>query len=230
MVTLKAQAVVWDFDETILNSFKMTIETLTNVMKRRSIPVPPHEVFVHNYHGLLRDTIKGICGVDEAVCNEIFEEFIKTEEYYYTEHTDDMYYRDALDLLQRNHEAGLKQLIVSNRVHHHDGRLGSPRTLMQKPPLAGKIEFVVCGDDNEFHKPDARMLDEAERALGLTRDQLLVVGDQFVDAELAHNLGVQAMLVSRSGEAIPHLDRLKDGWQDHVTIVKDLSEVSVLPL
>jgi HAD superfamily hydrolase (TIGR01549 family) len=199
-------------------------------MHRRGMQIPPHEVFVHNYHGLLRDSIKGICGVDGPLLEEIFEEFIHTEEHYYTAGTNDMYYADALDLLRRNHAAGLRQIIVSNRVHHHDDRLGSPRNLAQKPPLAGLIELVVCGDDNEFHKPDARMLDAAERALGLERDKLLVIGDQFVDAELAHNLKAQAVLVSRTAQDIPHLDKLTDGWQHHVTIVKSLSEVSITPL
>lgn len=229
MVTLKAQGVVWDFDGTILDSFKLQVDTLTEVMQRRGLPVPPYDVFVHNYHGLLRDSIKNICNVDGSQLDEIFEEFIQTEEHHY-EHPGDMYYADAIDLLRRTHAAGLKQIIVSNRVHHDPDRLGSPRNLARREPLAGMIELAVCGDDNEFHKPDARVLDEAERILGLERDKLIIIGDQFVDAELTYNLGARAVLVSRTGQPIPHLDRLKDGWQDHVTIVKNLSDVSVLPL
>lgn len=229
MVTHNAQGVVWDFDGTILDSFKLNTSTMTEVMQRRGMKVPPPEVFAHNYHGLLRDSIKHICGVDGALLDELFEEFIQTEERHY-ERPDNLYFADALDLLRRNHKAGLKQIIVSNRVHHSAGHLGSPRNLSCREPLAGIIELVVCGNDNEFHKPDARVLDEAEHLLGLERDKLLVIGDQFVDAELAHNLGGRAVLVARTEQDIPHLDKLKDGWQDHVSIVKSLSDVSVVPL
>lgn len=226
MVALKAQGVVWDFDGTILDGFKNDVDTLTEVMRHHGLTVPPYDVFVQNYHGLLRDSIKNICRVDGALLDEIFEEFIQIQECHF-ERPGDVYYADAFDLLRRNHAAGLKQIIVSNRVHHDNDRLGSPRNLIHREPLAGMIELAVCGDDNTFHKPDARVLDEAERVLGLSRDSLLVIGDQYVDAALAHNLGARAVLVSRAGQGIPHLDKLKDGWQDHVTIVKSLSDVSV---
>lgn len=86
---------------------------------------------------------------------------------------------------------------------------------------------MVCGDDGEFHKPDARTLDAAERDLGLRREELVVVGDQFVDGVLAHNLGVRGVLVSRNGEEIPHLEQLADGWESRIAIVRSLGEVTI---
>jgi FMN phosphatase YigB (HAD superfamily) len=121
--------------------------------------------------------------------------------------------------------------MVTNRFHHSDTRLGSPRNLAKQPPLAGLIDAVVCGDDNdEFHKPDARVLDAAERDLGFARNQLIVIGDQFVDADLAHNLDVHAVIVTRNGDSVPHLDKLRDGWESRVTLVKDLGQISIKPL
>jgi HAD superfamily hydrolase (TIGR01549 family) len=218
--------IVWDFDGTLLDSFKLQESVLTEVLERRSMPVPAHELFVHNYHGRLIDSIQGICGVEGDLLQEIYEDFIQSEERHY-ENPDDLFFPDALDLLKRSHAAGLKQIIVSNRPHHSDSRLGSPRNLAKREPLADLVDIVVCGDDNAFHKPDARMLDVAEHELGLSRKDLLVVGDQFVDAEMAHNLGTQAVLVSRDGENIPHLDRLTDGWQSTVQIVSSLAQVFV---
>lgn len=226
MIELFAKGVVWDLDGTMLDSFKLQEDVLTQVLRERDITVPPHDVFVNHYHGRLRDSIKGISGTDGKLLDAIYDEFIQAEEQYY-EHPDKLYFPDALDLLRRTNQEGLNQIIISNRPHHNDGRLGSPRNLARRAPLAGLIDAVVCGDDSEFHKPDARTLDEAERSLGLTRDSLIVVGDQFVDAELAHNLGVSAILVNRGIEDIPHLERLSDGWQSRVTIVKSLEEVFI---
>ena len=55
---------------------------------------------------------------------------------------------------------------------------------------------------------------------------VLVIGDQFVDAEFARNLKGRAVLICRDGEPV-HLDRLSDGWEDHVDIVKSLDEVTI---
>jgi len=216
---------VWDFDGTLLDSAKLQESVLTEVLERRGMPVPPHEVFALNYHGRLIDSIQAICGAEGDMLQEIYEDFIQSEEHHY-QRPDDLYFPDALNLLRRNHAAGLKQIIVSNRPHHSDGRLGSPRNLAKRRPLATLIDATVCGDDNAFHKPDARMLDAAERQCGLRRVEVIVIGDQFVDAELAHNLGVQAILVARAGKQIPHLEKLPDGWEASVQIVSTLNEVA----
>ena len=227
MLTLNAKGVVWDLDGTLLDSFGQFVEVLTEVLTRRGIAVPQYDVFLRHYHGSLRDSIQGVCGADGRLLDELCHDFMRTDERHYEHPGDLLYFPDALDLLQRNHAAGLKQIIISNRAHHSDDRLASPRNLAKREPLAGFVEFAVCGDDNEFHKPDARVVDEAERVLGLSRSELVVVGDQFVDAELAHNLGVPAVLITRDGVEIPHLDKLAGGWEDRVHIVNDLRDVSI---
>lgn len=224
--TLYASGVVWDLDGTLLNSFRLQEETLTEVFEERHTPVPPHSVFVDNYHGRLRDSIQGICGAEGDLLEEIYEDFIWREERHY-EHPGELYFDDAIGLMQRNHTAGLAQIIVSNRPHHNDSRLGSPRNLVKRSPLTGLVQAVVCGDDNEFSKPDARMLDATEQTLGLVRSSLVVIGDQYVDAELAYNLRAAAILVARNGALIPHLERLPDDWRTHVRIVSSLDEVSI---
>jgi phosphoglycolate phosphatase-like HAD superfamily hydrolase len=221
-----AQGIIWDLDGTLLSGFKLYVAGLTAILQRRGIALPKPEAFVQNYHGPMRDTIYRLTGLEEETLDAVYHEFIQKEEYYY-EHPEVLYFADGVRLLQRCHKAGLKQIIVSNRTHYSDERLGSPRNLAKKPPLAGMIDAVVCGDDNDFHKPDARMLDTAERTLGLSRDSFLVIGDQYVDAELAHNVGVPAVLVKREPGDIPHLDRLPDGWQNRVSIVSSLDEVSI---
>ena len=225
----RAKGVVWDFDGTLMDSFGLYKSGVTDALTRLGMSIPADEVFVHNYHGRLRDSIQAVCGVHGALLEEIYEVFVRSEERHY-KHPDNLYFADAINLLHRTHAVGVLQIIISNRAHQGDDYLGSPRNLAQRSPLAGCIESVVCGDDNqEFHKPDARVLDSTELQLGLRRSDLLVVGDQFVDAELARNLGCRAVIIARNSEQMPHLDRLADGWQEHVTIVRSLAEVAILP-
>jgi phosphoglycolate phosphatase-like HAD superfamily hydrolase len=223
---LTAQAVVWDLDGTLLDSFDLQKTVLSKIFTSHAMPIPSEDEFVHNYHGRLIDSIRNLTGLEGTALDEIYREFIAAEEEHY-EHPTALYFTDALDLLNRTHDQGMKQIIISNRPHYNDQRLGSPRNLASRPPLAGKIETVVCGDDSAFHKPDARTLDAAEHALGLTRSALLVIGDQFVDVELAHNLGAHTVLVNRSGEDIPYAERLPNNWQESVTIVRSLRDLTI---
>jgi len=226
MLNLIAKGVIWDFDGTLFNSFQIAEEVLTEVFHRRGIAIPTHEAFLHNYHGHLRDSIRELSHRDGDELEGLYEEFILSEEHHYDDPLH-LYFDDALDLLRRNHSTELKQIIVSNRPHFNDDRKGSPRNLATRPPLVGYIEAVVCGDDTDYHKPDARVVDEAEHRLGLARRDLVVLGDQFVDVELATNLGCQAVIVTRGNDKMPHSDKLPDGWQQRVHMVKSLQDVSV---
>jgi phosphoglycolate phosphatase-like HAD superfamily hydrolase len=54
---------------------------------------------------------------------------------------------------------------------------------------------------------------------------MVVIGDQYIDAEFAHNIGAQAILVARA-ERIAHLERLGQ-WQSQINIVPALDMVQV---
>lgn len=226
MIQLQARGVIWDLDGTLLNSLQIYEEVLSEIFRRHGIPVPSPEVFAKNSHAPLINLIKELSGFDGEMALAIRNEFIQNEEHHY-EQAEKLYFPDAVHLLQRCHAAGLKQIIITSRPHHSDARLGSPRNLANRPPLQGLIQAVVCGDDNDFHKPDARVLDAVEHKLGLTRSSLVVIGDQFVDAELAYNLGSQAILVARGDAGIPNLDRLSAAQRKHITIVRSLDEIAV---
>lgn len=227
-IQVAASGVIWDFDGTLFDSFKLLVEVLSETLRRRGMNVPHHDVFVNNYHGHLLDSIQEISGLEGDQLQAVYDEFIQSEEHHY-EQPEALFHKDALELLRRSHATGLKQIIISNRSHYSNSRLGSPRNLAQREPLVGLIDAVVCADDNEFHKPDARMLDKAERDFNLERSTLVVVGDQFVDAELAYNVGARAILIARTPNGIPHLDRLPEEWQKRIMIIKSLDQVSITP-
>lgn len=226
MMTLHAQGIIWDFDGTLFNSFKIQEELLSELFAKRGITIPTHDDFLHHFHGHLRDSIHGLSKLDGEELEGLYEEFIYAEEHHY-EQPHGFYFPDAIYLMQRAKKAGLKQIIVSNRPHFSETRLGSPRNLAKRPPLEGHIERVVCGDDNDFHKPDARVLDEAEQQLGLQRQDLLVIGDQVVDAELAHNLSCPVVLVQRGDAELAHSASLPDEWRRQITFVRSLDDISI---
>lgn len=226
MVTITTPGIVWDLDGTILDSMKLQFEILQTVLQARQLTMPSREVMAKNFHGKLDDTFRAIMpDFDESLLNTVLAEFLQLQNPYY----DDLgphLHADAVSLFQRAHAKGVVQVVVSNRSHQDRGQ-ASPRSIMSRPPFNGLVQYVVSGDDNPYHKPDRRVMDAVLRATRLGPAEFTVVGDQFVDAELARNLGAQAVLVNRDMADIPHLERLGDGWQDYVDIVPTLNEVAV---
>ena len=219
------KALAWDFDGTIINSFVIVKELATTIAKTEGVPVPNDEMFLQNFHATMRETIKALLVLDgsESETDRLLGIFLENQISYY-ESLDEHLIDDALALLDRAKKAGLIQVLVTNRAHTGHG-IASPHAIVKNSILKEAITTVLAGDEVEFRKPDARVLDSFLKKHHLKPHEVLVVGDQFVDALLAMNLGTKAILVHRYGDEIVNLDRLGDGWQDHVTIVNSLHDV-----
>jgi phosphoglycolate phosphatase-like HAD superfamily hydrolase len=143
----------------------------------------------------------------------------------YIKNVDHHLFEDAIDLAERTHKAGKRQVVVTNRPHGTDRGNGSPRNLVENSRLSNFVSDILCGDDSGYRKPYREFL-EARFGSDLTElGKIIVIGDQFVDAEFAHNIGCPAILVSRT-EKLAHLDRLNN-WEEYVQIVSSLREVKV---
>ncbi len=219
------RTLIWDFDGTLIDSFDIYVSVLSEALARNVFKMPERSMLLTNFHSSLEDSIKTALKLqDGAVLDTIMTDFLEVQKTYY-EHPNDHLFEDGLALVRRAHKAGLQQIIVSNRAHIDRG-VASPRYLVENSDLAGKIEYIVCGDEVEYRKPDVRAVDNALRDLGLDLSACLVVGDQFVDAQFAHNLGINAILVDRAGQGIAHLDTLHDNAQ--YIVLRSLNDVVLL--
>ncbi|HSX28114.1 MAG TPA: HAD hydrolase-like protein [Candidatus Saccharimonadales bacterium] len=220
---LPLQKIVWDLDGTIVDSFSIHEAILEQVLPVHDLELPPREELLAHFHGQLHESIGGLLGarVSEAQLQQIIKDFLVVDDAYIT-HPDDHFFRDAVDLANRAYAQGIEQLVVTNRAHGVDRGNASPRTMLQNSALRHMINRVICGDEGEHRKPAAAVLQGVDFDPGTT----LVVGDQFVDARFACNLGARAVLVCRH-DAIPHLEQLPEGWQASVQIVHSLDEVQL---
>jgi phosphoglycolate phosphatase-like HAD superfamily hydrolase len=223
------ETIVWDLDGTLLDSFGIYRDCLNQTLRERGRPEVPETVLRNHHHGFIEDSIVEALAETGAVYGSaeraaIFARFYELDNAAILD-VDHHLFADAADLAARAHKAGKRQLVVTNRPHGVGRGNGSPRNLVANSRLQPLVDAVLCGDDNDFRKPHreflaARYGDDLQE-LG----KLVVVGDQFVDAEFARNLGGSAILVARTG-AITHLDRVPD-WQAHTQIVATLANVTV---
>jgi phosphoglycolate phosphatase-like HAD superfamily hydrolase len=146
---------------------------------------------------------------------------LKLQDDHYQNGVEKFIYPDALDLAQRANAAGMQQAIITNRAH--EGRdNASPYAIVEHSSLNGLIADIYPSDEVTARKPDALVAESWLTKTGLRPNQIVVIGDQAVDAELAHNLDAAVILVSH-GQTIPHLMKPRD----NITIVTSLNEIEL---
>ena len=229
-ISSNIQTVIWDLDGTLLDSFGIYRDCLNEVLHALDRSKIPETVFRKNHHGFIEDSIADVIREGgQAVTNTELAEIIR--QFYildnaYIKDVDHHLFEDAVDLAERAHKAGKRQIVVTNRPHGTDRGNGSPRSLVANSRLHNYMDGVLCGDDSDYRKPHRQFLEarfgEDLAELGDT----LVIGDQFVDAEFARNIGCKAILVTRF-EKIVHLEKLGK-WEDYTHIVPSLRDVQVM--
>lgn len=228
-ITSDVQTIVWDLDGTLLDSFGIYRDCLNEVLRKLGRPEIHEQIFRNNHHGFIEDSIADVLReagqpTTQAELAEIIKQFYVLDNAYIAD-VDHHLFEDAVSLAERAHKAGKRQLVVTNRPHGTDRGNGSPRNLVANSRLRDFASDVLCGDDSDFRKPHREFL-EARFGSDLAElGKIVVIGDQFVDAEFAHNIGCNAILVTRAGE-ITHLERLGN-WQDYVQIVPSLRDVNM---
>lgn len=223
-ISSRVEAIIWDLDGTLLDSFDIFFNSLSEATALLELPLPSRETVIANYHGSLEDSIQAALGLPTgALLTNIVDEFLEVQHDYY-EDANSHLFTDALDLAQRAARVGLQQFIITNR--HHAGRgLASPRSIVEQSDLQGIISDIICGDETASHKPDAAVAWPLLEKHSLDPHSVLVIGDQHVDAELAHNLGCQAVIVGRIAQS-PHLETVPN-WQSFTTAVSSLDSVTL---
>jgi phosphoglycolate phosphatase-like HAD superfamily hydrolase len=226
-ISPEIKGIVWDLDGTIVDSFGVFQESVSKLAPNFGLEVPTTEKIVANYHGTLEESIQSVFDhkLDDVMLEDFLHQFLTDQDILYA-NLEGHLLQDAVNLSRKAKEKGLKQAIVTNRAHQGRNN-ASPRSIVANSELSKHIHEVICGDEVTYRKPDPRVLGDMLGRWGIESHELVVVGDQFVDAQLAINLGARAIIVSRNAEELAHAHKLDVDWQDHVTIVKSLDEVVV---
>ncbi len=220
----EVKGIIWDLDGTLLDSFGLYEELIGEVVAEHGLVMPTHEHMADNYHGSLEDSIRSTLGLetDEQLA-QMLETFLRKQDPKYDKPEEHLF-NDAVLLAQRAAHIGIEQLVVTNRAHEGRGT-ASPRVIVAATVLAECIGEIRTGDEVVFRKPDARVAISWMQKHAIDPENLLVIGDQYVDAELAANLGSRALVIRRNGD-IPHLDEL-DPKHEKLILVDNLHDVVI---
>lgn len=203
---------IWDLDGTILDSYKISLEIWTELLKARGINLDPNNLR-RNYHGTLRETCEAIMpGAHQRDIDNLLAEFIARDNAYMEEDVNRHLFKDAVDLIERAHNLGHRQIIVTNRAHGEGRTNASPHTMIGRSKINHCIYHIICGDELEHRKPKSQVL----QGIDYDPSTTLIIGDQHVDVHFANNLNAHAILVNR------HSEQFSDLPPNH-TIVESLN-------
>jgi phosphoglycolate phosphatase-like HAD superfamily hydrolase len=218
------EGIIWDLDGTLLDSFGVFESIIADVIVDSGHAMPSRQHMIENYHGSLRETIKAMLDIDSDDVLNIAEKIFKEKQVrHYDSDISNSLFEDAINLAKRAGSLGINQLIVSNRAHTGSGN-ASPKAIVAGTVLVDYIHEVRTHDEVEYPKPDKRAIGDWLDRHDLDPSNVIVIGDQHVDAELAINIGARAIFIKRDGQA-PHLNKLSNPAA--VLVVDSLDEVEL---
>jgi phosphoglycolate phosphatase-like HAD superfamily hydrolase len=221
------KGIVWDLDGTLLDSFVIFERVIADVVKESGHTMPSNKYMTENYHGSLEETIERILGIKTPEeLDKTLATFLEKQEHHYAGDLEIHLFKDATNLARQAAEQGVHQLLVTQRKHAVSGS-ASPKFIVAATFLADYIHEVYPADEVEFSKPHKSAMGDWIERHELSPDKVLVIGDQFVDAQLAINIGARVILVKRNGE-IPHIDRFSEQEQESITIVDSLEHIELV--
>jgi phosphoglycolate phosphatase len=181
----RPQAVIFDFDGTLVDSYPAIAASVNHVRGLRGLPPLP-ESEVRRYVGrgptyLLQQTVPGT-NVEEDLAR------------YRAHHPSVLRSGTRLlsgvePTLRRLHEADLKLAVCSNKPQLFT------RELVEILNLAPLLQAVVGAEDGRPLKPAPDMLLEALRQMRVLPSAALYVGDMAVDIQTARAAGVRVWVV-----------------------------------
>jgi HAD superfamily hydrolase (TIGR01662 family) len=145
------------------------------------------DIFIRYTRRIIEEMGGSGAGIDEAA-RDIYDEW--SECHHFT------LYEDVPDVLRAIHAAGVKIGLISNTQRS----LESFQTHFE---LEGLFSVALSSADHGFMKPHPSIFEAALAQVGVVPARSMMVGDSLIhDIEGARQLGMRAVLVSRSGQAV----------------------------
>ncbi len=207
------KAYIFDFDLTLVDSTKPIVACFKHTLKTFGYDIPDDKTIIDTIGLPLTDAFDILSGITP---NPNKAEMRKT----YVAYADgvmareSVFYPDALGILQSLVTAERKVAIVSSKMRYRIVETFEHHTAYMP------VDLIVGLDDVKTAKPDPAGLLFAIDKLGVSKEDVLYIGDSYIDAETAQNAGVDFAGVATGSTS---KERLKE--YPNVTVGDSLTEV-----
>ncbi len=207
---MRIKCVIFDLDGTIAQTNELIFDTFNYIAKKyvnktftpEQITTqffgPPEEAGIRKLLEISddEDVIKNIDSLVKFAVKEFYD-------YYESNHDRARVYEGIKELLSFLKSKGIKLAIFTGK-----GKITTSITL-KKLGLDGFFDVVITGDDVKFHKPSGEGIRKIIEILGLSKDEVILVGDAVSDVKAGKEVGVKvisALWDSYSGEKVISLE------------------------
>ena len=190
------KAVVFDFDFTLADSSRALCQCVNYALNDLGF-APATEKQIKRLSGFpLQKIFSTLSGVENSEQEQSFiRSFTVEADVVMTSHTS--LFSGVPEVLNGLQSAGKKTAIVSTKYRY---RIEDVLTLHS---LSKSVDLIIGGEDVTAYKPDPQGIHLVLKSFGLTPEDILYVGDSFVDAETARNANVDFIAVT-SGATFGH--------------------------
>jgi pyrophosphatase PpaX len=190
------QAVLFDLDDTLLDSIKARVNALEHVFAEAGITGIKAGEFIYNLHGSPFVTaLKEL-----ALAGNIHDDlFVKYRRAYWFKSMDSLrLFPGVREMLEKLKADGYKLGIVTSKMHDtifEGSRIGCAIEL-EKLGIAGMFDAVVGLEDVTHPKPDPECIHLALSKIGVIPVNTLVAGDSAADMAAARAAGSKSCLAA----------------------------------
>ena len=177
------KAYIFDFDLTLVDSTKPIVACFKHTLKTFGYDIPDDQTIIDIIGLPLTDAFDILSGITP---NPNKEQMRKT----YVAYADgimareSIFYPDALGILQSLITAERKVAIVSSKMRYRIVETFEHHTASMP------VDLIIGLEDVDKAKPDPAGILCAVDKLGVSKEDVLYIGDSYIDAETAQNAGV----------------------------------------
>ncbi len=177
------KALIFDFDYTLGDSTQGIVLSANDALEQLQYDKMSTEEIRQTIGLSLTETFKKLTASEDKEKAEAFANFFKKKaDEVMVENT--VLYEGVMEKLQQWKEQGYQTAIVTTKFHYRIDQI------LSKFQANHLIDRIIGAEDVKVEKPSPEGLLEVIRRLGLEKEEVLYVGDSFVDAQTAQNAGV----------------------------------------
>jgi len=181
--------VLFDLDDTLLDSFDARVKALQQVFTRADILHPTAEQFLQSLHGTQLKEALTQFGATQEIETNLFEDYRQA---YWTKGPGKIaLYPGVKPMLEELHWRGVKLGVVTQkgRAFEVQGKLVGALKEMEELEVANIFSVIVGFEDVDYHKPHPDGINLALSRLAVQPGETLIVGDSAADIEAARAAG-----------------------------------------
>ncbi|WP_054740110.1 HAD family hydrolase [Cellulosilyticum ruminicola] len=186
---MKYKAVLFDFDYTLANSEKGILMCFRHVLNTHGYENISDEAIKKTIGMTLQNAFKELTGIEDMTIIEAYRnEYISRADIVMTPNT--KLYPETLPALEKLREAGIQIGIISTKLRYRI------EAIFEVYELPDWISIIVGSEDVKTNKPSPEGLLYAMNVLGVSKEEVLYVGDNIIDAKTAQSAGVDFVAVT----------------------------------